>query len=100
MKSKIFKTVFPAFAFMLAITASLAFTSANNDVVEEEHTKITKAYVKAGIGQPCQLVTPVCCQVEFAEVLCTINISGIDRQLFKTRTQTSCNGLLYEYEEH
>ncbi|WP_303318436.1 DUF6520 family protein [Flavivirga abyssicola] len=100
MKSKIFKTVFPAFALMLAIMASLALTSANNDVAEKEEdaTKITIALYKNGIGQPCVEVQDVCCQEEVAEELCTINVNGIDRQLFKARTHTSCNILLYKWQ--
>ncbi|WP_303319223.1 DUF6520 family protein [Flavivirga abyssicola] len=96
MKSKIFKTVFPAFALILAISASLAFSPVNNDMAEDA-TKITTAYYKNGIGIPCPLVTPVLCQLEFVEnQACTIQVSGTDRQLFLIQTQNSCVTLLYK----
>ncbi|WP_330444582.1 DUF6520 family protein [Flavivirga abyssicola] len=99
MKSNFFKIVLPAFALMLAITASLAFTSANNDVAEDTTIEITTAFYKNGLGNPCVLVNPVSCQVEFVEDKpCTISLQGVDRQLFMTETQTSCTVLLYEWE--
>ncbi|WP_330444580.1 DUF6520 family protein [Flavivirga abyssicola] len=99
MKSNFFKIVLPAFALMLAITASLAFTSANNDVAEEEDA-VTIAYYKDGIGNPCVEESPVSCQVEFVEDKpCTVLIDTVERQLFQNPTQSSCTVLLYELQE-
>ncbi|WP_303319149.1 DUF6520 family protein [Flavivirga abyssicola] len=101
MKSKIFKIVLPAFALMLAITASLAFTPANDHVVEDG-ILVSTAYFRNGIQNPCLQLFPVSCQLEFVEdQICAVNINGLDRALFFTKIQAlpSCVTLLYKYQE-
>ncbi|MDO5978209.1 DUF6520 family protein [Flavivirga spongiicola] len=79
MKSKIFKIVLPAFALMLAITASLAFTSVENDAAEQ--TPLEGWYLNNDTPPVCTKVitTPpgsdVNCQTSGADV-CTLFIPG------------------------
>lgn len=93
MKSKIFKIVLPAFALVFAITASLAFTPAENSMVED--TPITSAYFQNPDEFNCTHVNQVDCDTVGTEI-CTILGGPSDGiQLFKKNTQNACNIVLF-----
>ncbi|MDO5971215.1 DUF6520 family protein [Flavivirga aquimarina] len=95
MKTKFFKIVLPAFALMLAITASLAFTSADS---AEDLLKITVAeYERTDIV--CTVTNEVECQLTGNE-LCTIvvqNDAGENVVVNLYLVTTNCTVILYEY---
>ena len=79
MKSNFFKIVFPAFALMLAITASLAFTPAEVNM-EDDFAQYQVEYLDA--NSVCQTVTQTKdCQLT-GSIACTINIFGTPFDLY------------------
>ncbi len=87
MKSNFLKTVLPAFALILAITASLAFTS-SEDAALLGYTQV---------DFPTQQCNPVgdvedICQETATAVDCTISAAII----FKTQSGTQCSNKLFE----
>ncbi|MDO5968529.1 DUF6520 family protein [Flavivirga aquimarina] len=97
MKSNFFKIVLPAFALMLAITASLAFTSA--DSAEDTDTKIVIAEYIHPDTQDCTTIDEVCCQLTGTD-LCTAivkNNAGNDVTVDLFLKTSVCNLILYEY---
>ncbi|TGV02179.1 DUF6520 family protein [Flavivirga rizhaonensis] len=82
MKTFFFKIVFPAFALILAITASLAFKS---------NTLFSPiAYYNDDNSQKCEAITPpVDCDTPITGILCSVNIFGQTnnpRHIYMTKT--------------
>ncbi|MDD7888258.1 DUF6520 family protein [Flavivirga sp. 57AJ16] len=96
MKTIFFKIALPAFAFMFAIMASLAFTSVENDIAED--CPITKAWIHHGPDEMCILVDPVNCDTVNQDLgLCTVTILKKTEQLYGKDYNASCaNIILYK----
>ncbi|AXP80866.1 hypothetical protein CJ739_1780 [Mariniflexile rhizosphaerae] len=97
MKSKIFKIVLPAFALVFAITASLAFTPAENGKAED--APVNKGWYQNPDANNCVQIMPIQCQTDIAPQICTTIVFGVERQLFYTATgdiTTPCNITLYK----
>ncbi|MDO5970016.1 DUF6520 family protein [Flavivirga aquimarina] len=79
MKSNFFKIVLPAFALMLAITASLAFTPADSaeDLLEID---IAEYINPENVNNDCLPITEVSCQIT-GTVLCTFEIEKDNEEL-------------------
>ena len=105
MKTNFFKIVLPAFALMLAITASLAFTPAENDMEEEEFGALITVAYRQLVNPPtipshCSIKTNVSCQFENYEnaPICTVQTGPqTGQQLFGQVTPGICNVILYKY---
>ena len=98
MKTNFFKIVLPAFALMLAITASLAFTP-----VEEDHVPglcdVTEAFYQNPDANVCQEVLNIECDIADQGLgFCTIQVGPFTKRLYlKTGITTGpCNVPLYK----
>ncbi|MDO5968531.1 DUF6520 family protein [Flavivirga aquimarina] len=104
MKSNFFKIVLPAFALMLAITASLAFTSA--DSAETATEIIVAEYIHPDTGF-CTFIYEVSCQLQFIDIeqaICTVIVQDnegvdvlVDLHLLTNFPTINCTIPLYEY---
>ncbi|GAA3586857.1 DUF6520 family protein [Flavivirga amylovorans] len=96
MKSNFFKIVLPAFALMLAITASLAFTPANDADVTLEQGFI-QTLDQQGTITACD--ESIICDAEENAQVCTVGL-GTPIQVFgkQTLSQTSCSKVLYRVQ--
>ncbi|MGB5819332.1 MAG: DUF6520 family protein [Saonia sp.] len=94
MKSKVFKIALPAFAFMLAIVASFAFTPTQNGLEEE---MFITGFVQNGSAISC-ISVPEICGTNSANPVCetTEDFQGVPlgTQVF-AKQGTLCNSLLY-----
>ncbi len=95
MKTKSFKIVLPAFTLMLAITASLAFTPANNTA---DDIVVTSGYYQNPNQINCKLVSPIDCDCtsSFNPVCTVILFDGIHQVYQKQNSISPCNVLLYK----
>ena len=104
MKSKIFKIVLPAFALMLAISASLAFTSVENSMEEDaiETSGWYQNVVPPTQASHCTFVPIINCDtVDQNAGLCSVivTIGGVPtlKQVYKKATPLAlCNTTLYK----
>ena len=91
MKTNFLKIVLPAFALMLAITASLAFTSVEDDAI------VTKAWYQNPDENTCILVEPVRCDtVDQGLGFCEIQQGPITHQLYDKDGNGKCNIELFK----
>ncbi|TGV04057.1 DUF6520 family protein [Flavivirga rizhaonensis] len=97
MRTIFFRTVLPAFALMIAITASLAFASDQNDMADEDAT-VNTAYDRDPIELYCIIPYPVNCsnvKETPSAPLCTIN-NGTTQVYQRTHTVFECTVVLWE----
>ncbi|GAA3630504.1 DUF6520 family protein [Flavivirga jejuensis] len=103
MKTKLFKIILPAFAFILAITASFAFTSSKEDIESQQYA--TSGYIQTNLfGSPeCHpvfLFPDEYCTTNFAPFLCTIYYFGQQEQVYQHRLDiTTCIVPMWRYLE-
>ncbi|MDO5970015.1 DUF6520 family protein [Flavivirga aquimarina] len=96
MKSNFFKIVLPAFALMLAITASLAFTPADSS---EDLLKITVAEYSHPDTQDCTFKNEVECQSTGSDICTTIVKNNADDNVTVDLylVSSNCITTLYKY---
>ncbi|MDD7888254.1 DUF6520 family protein [Flavivirga sp. 57AJ16] len=96
MKTNFFKIVLPAFALMLAITASLAFTPAENSAEDPNETIVD--YI-SNVTTNCvdaDLSIGYCNIEQFEDwIPCTVNLGGAEGVVQLRKDQTSCVTLLF-----
>ncbi|PHS51031.1 MAG: hypothetical protein COB01_11485 [Lutibacter sp.] len=92
MKTKNFKIVLPAFAFMLAIVASFAFTSTENGLESRSAVQGVPGYIQGPGGETDCIEDRKDC-VAAVGTACTSVTLG-NPLVFK-KTNTSCNQQLY-----
>ena len=87
MKTNFLKAVIPAFAFMLAIVASLAFTS-----VETETPK--QGWIQTNNNPSLCTIDRSDCVIENTGAVCTVDGTPFTQQVF-AKNPTLCNQILY-----
>lgn len=91
MKTKIFKTVFPIMAFMIAIAGAFAF-----NVAPEENTEVVAQFLgHYKVGATCT-DSGVMCQEENNNIPCT---SSTQPALYKKLGNTNCPNQLWRIVE-
>ncbi|MDO5968380.1 DUF6520 family protein [Flavivirga aquimarina] len=96
MKTKIFKIAFPALALILAITASLAFTSAENSMADD--IVVTQGWYQNPNEISCTLVSPINCDCTSSyNPICTYTVGFSVHQVYQKQNSISpCNVILYK----
>ena len=96
MNTKILKIVLPAFALMLAITASLAFTSAGNTMADD--IVVTSGWYQNPDQLSCVTASPINCDcTSIFNPLCTyMTIFGPKQVYQKQNSISPCNVVLYK----
>ncbi len=96
MKTTFFKIVLPAFALILAITASLAFAPNGNNMADD--IVVTSGWFQNPDELSCTVASPINCDCTSSyNPVCTIVVGFSIHQVYqKLNSISPCNVLLYE----
>lgn len=98
MKTKIFKTVLPTLALILAIAASFAFTPTGNSMAE--YSMVTSGYIQNPDEGNCIAFSPINCNtVNQFNGFCTVTLttpSPTIYRLYLMNFNNKCNVALYK----